>query len=218
MCLSWGCSRIGCWWKYLGLRRRNSIRLEKTIKWETAWYVFLTRYCWGVRGMRMRRDGHGHTWVINAYGILMGNREGKRPLERPWRRWEDNVGMDHKEVGLQGVAWIHLPEDRDIWRRQWTFVSHKVRRISGMTKLLKNDSAPESYVCPKLDLRCPFLVSAVKNDGISVSVLLIYRCVICFQALTKTMKNLSEWPSNTKIRSPKNANQTAWTTETYGNM
>jgi len=117
MCLGWGCSRIGCWGKYLGLRRRNSTRLEKTAKWDTTWYVFLTRYCWGVRGRRMRRGGHGHTWVISAYRILMGKREGKRPLERPWRRWEDSIGMDHKEIGLQGVDWIRQPEDRDLWRR-----------------------------------------------------------------------------------------------------
>jgi hypothetical protein len=47
----------------------------------------------------------------NAYRILVGNSEGKRPLERPRRRWMDNIKMDLGEIG-----WIDLAEDRDQWR------------------------------------------------------------------------------------------------------
>jgi hypothetical protein len=51
-----------------------------------------------------------------AYRILMGKPEGKRPLGRPRRRWEDNIKIDFQEVGCGGVAWIELVKDRDIWR------------------------------------------------------------------------------------------------------
>jgi hypothetical protein len=42
--------------------------------------------------------------------------EGKRPLERPRRRWEDGIRMDLRETGLGGVDWIRLAQDRDWWR------------------------------------------------------------------------------------------------------
>jgi hypothetical protein len=34
--------------------------------------------------------------------------EGKRPLRRPWHRWEDNIRMDVREIGCKGVDWIHM--------------------------------------------------------------------------------------------------------------
>ena len=46
----------------------------------------------------------------------MGKREGKRPLGRPRRRWEDNIKMDLQEVGCKGMDWIKLVQDRDRWR------------------------------------------------------------------------------------------------------
>jgi hypothetical protein len=46
--------------------------------------------------------------VKNAYKILVGKREGKRPLGRPKRRWEDNIRMDIREIGWKGVDWTHL--------------------------------------------------------------------------------------------------------------
>jgi hypothetical protein len=46
----------------------------------------------------------------------VGKPEGKRPLERPRRRWEDAIKMDLKKIGLGGVEWIHLAQDRDQWR------------------------------------------------------------------------------------------------------
>jgi hypothetical protein len=51
----------------------------------------------------------------NAYRILIGKPEGKRPLGRPSRRWED-IRMDLREIGWEGVDWIHLAEDRGQWR------------------------------------------------------------------------------------------------------
>ena len=45
-----------------------------------------------------------------------GNPEGKRPLGRPRRRWDDNIKMDLQEVGYGGMDWIELAQDRDRWR------------------------------------------------------------------------------------------------------
>ncbi|KAJ4441826.1 hypothetical protein ANN_11685 [Periplaneta americana] len=52
----------------------------------------------------------------NAYRVLVGRPEGKRPLGRPRRRWEDNIKMDLREVGYDGRDWINLARDRDQWR------------------------------------------------------------------------------------------------------
>jgi hypothetical protein len=52
----------------------------------------------------------------NVYRVLVGKPEGKRPLGRPRRRWEDGIKMDLREIGLGGVKWIHLAQDRDRWR------------------------------------------------------------------------------------------------------
>jgi hypothetical protein len=52
----------------------------------------------------------------NAYRILVGKLEGKRPLGRPTRRWEDNIRMDLRETGWGGMDWIDLAQDRDQWR------------------------------------------------------------------------------------------------------
>jgi hypothetical protein len=48
--------------------------------------------------------------------VLVGKPEGKRPLGRPRRRWEDGIRMDLREIGLGGVDWIPLSQDRDRWR------------------------------------------------------------------------------------------------------
>jgi hypothetical protein len=50
----------------------------------------------------------------NAYKILVGRPEGKRPLGRSRRRWEYDR-MDLRETGWEGVDWIHLAQDRDQW-------------------------------------------------------------------------------------------------------
>jgi hypothetical protein len=50
-----------------------------------------------------------------AYRALVGKPEGRRPLGRPRRRWED-IKMDLREVGCGGPGWIDLAQDRDRWR------------------------------------------------------------------------------------------------------
>jgi hypothetical protein len=52
----------------------------------------------------------------SVYKVLVGKSEGKRPLERPRHRWEDNIRMDFQEVGCGVMDWIGLSQDRDRWR------------------------------------------------------------------------------------------------------
>jgi hypothetical protein len=51
-----------------------------------------------------------------VYKVLVGKPEGKRPLERPRRRWENGIRMDLRQIGLGGVGWIRLVQDKDRWR------------------------------------------------------------------------------------------------------
>jgi hypothetical protein len=50
--------------------------------------------------------------VRGAHNILVGRSEGRRPLRRPRRRWEDNFKMDFREIGFGDVDWIHWAQDR----------------------------------------------------------------------------------------------------------
>jgi hypothetical protein len=51
-----------------------------------------------------------------VYMVLVGRPEGKRPLGRPRRRWEDNIKMDLRETGVDVANWIRLAQDRVQWR------------------------------------------------------------------------------------------------------
>jgi hypothetical protein len=54
-----------------------------------------------------------HAWGGGGiYWVLVGRREGKRPLGRPRRRWEDNIKMNLMEIGIDGANWIQLAQDR----------------------------------------------------------------------------------------------------------
>jgi hypothetical protein len=52
----------------------------------------------------------------NVYRALMGKPEGKRPLRRPRRRWEDGIRVDLRKIGWGSVDWIQLAQDKDRWR------------------------------------------------------------------------------------------------------
>jgi hypothetical protein len=52
----------------------------------------------------------------DVYTVLVGKPEGKRPLGRPRRRWEDNIRIELREVGCGGMDWIRLAQDRNRWR------------------------------------------------------------------------------------------------------
>jgi hypothetical protein len=51
-----------------------------------------------------------------VYRVLVGRPEGKRPLGRPRRRWEDNIKMDVRGIGIDGANSIRLAQDRVQWR------------------------------------------------------------------------------------------------------
>ena len=71
-----------------------------------------------VKSRRMRWAGHvarmGEDRVVQR--VLVGKPEGKRPLRRPRRRWNDNIKMDLQEVGGGRGDWMELAQDRDRWR------------------------------------------------------------------------------------------------------
>jgi hypothetical protein len=71
-----------------------------------------------IKSRKMRWAGHEARMgeKRNAYRLLVGNPEGKRPLGRPIRRWVDNIRMDLGEVGWGDVDWIDLAQDRNRWR------------------------------------------------------------------------------------------------------
>jgi hypothetical protein len=54
-----------------------------------------------------------------VFRILVGKPEGKRPLGRPRRRWDDNIKMDLQEVGCGGMDWMELSQYKDRWRVMW---------------------------------------------------------------------------------------------------
>jgi hypothetical protein len=67
-----------------------------------------------IKSRRMRWAGH----VVRrgegrgVYGVLVGRPEGKRPLGRPLCRWEANIKLDLREIGIDGANWIQLAQDR----------------------------------------------------------------------------------------------------------
>jgi hypothetical protein len=63
----------------------------------------------------------------NAYKILVGEPEGKRPLRRPRNRWEDNIRKNLKEMRWEGVDWMYLAQDR---YQSWVFVNMVMKGIS----------------------------------------------------------------------------------------
>ena len=71
-----------------------------------------------VKSRRMRWAGYvarmGEDRVVHR--VLVGKPEGKRPLGRPRRRWEDNIKMDLQEVGGCRGDWMEMAQDRDGWR------------------------------------------------------------------------------------------------------
>jgi hypothetical protein len=51
-----------------------------------------------------------------VYRVLVGKPKGKRPLVRPRRKWEDNIKLDLREIGIDGANWIRLAQNRVQWR------------------------------------------------------------------------------------------------------
>jgi hypothetical protein len=75
----------------------------------------------------------------NMYRLLVGKLEGKRPLERPRRRWIDNNKMDLLQIGLNVVDWIGLAQDRYRWRALVNSVMNlRFHKMLGTTEWLHN--------------------------------------------------------------------------------
>ena len=71
-----------------------------------------------IKSRRMKWAGHMARMEEGrgVHKVLVGITEGKRPLRRPRRRWEDNIKMDLQEVGRNCGDWMELAQDRDRWR------------------------------------------------------------------------------------------------------
>jgi hypothetical protein len=65
----------------------------------------------------------------NAYRLLVGKSERRRPRGRPRRRWVDNIKMDLLEIGWGGVDWIALAQDMDKWRALVSFALSNIANI-----------------------------------------------------------------------------------------
>jgi hypothetical protein len=63
-----------------------------------------------------------------VYRVLVGRPEGKRPLGRPRRRWEDNIKMDLRKIEIDGVNWIQLAQDRVQW---WACANTEINLQAG---------------------------------------------------------------------------------------
>jgi hypothetical protein len=89
-----------------------------------------------IKSRRMRWAGHRARTKerINAFRTMVGKPEGKRALGRPRRRRVENVKMDLKEIGWEGMDWIDLAQDRDQWRALVNTVMN--------LRVLKKGSAP----------------------------------------------------------------------------
>ena len=92
-------------WRKLHNEELNDLYCSPNIVWMIKW----RRMRWAGHVARMG-EGRG------VYRVLVGKPEGRRPLGRHRRRWEDNIRMDLREVGCGCVDWMELAEDRDRWR------------------------------------------------------------------------------------------------------
>jgi hypothetical protein len=72
----------------------NIVRVIKS--WRVSWAAHIVRM----------GEGRG------IYEVFVGRSEGTRPLGRPRRRWEDNIKMDLREMGIDGANWIRLAQER----------------------------------------------------------------------------------------------------------
>ena len=70
-----------------------------------------------IKSRRLRWAGHVARTKENrsVFKILVGKPTGKSPLGRPWSRWEDNIRMDLKEMGINTRNWVDSDQDKDYW-------------------------------------------------------------------------------------------------------
>jgi hypothetical protein len=103
--------------------------------------------------------------MLNAYKVLVGKREGKRPLGRPRHRWE-NIKMDLTEIGWCSIYWIHMAEDRDQCR--------KILEYLGDWWVLRKASASWSWLISVIrqavSVRILIAEARIQTQGISSGV------------------------------------------------
>jgi len=70
-----------------------------------------------IKWRRMRWVGYVARMGVrtSVYRVSVGKHEGKKPLGRPGRRWEDNIKLDHQEVTCEGMDWMELVQDKERW-------------------------------------------------------------------------------------------------------
>jgi hypothetical protein len=102
-------------------------------------YIYIYIYIYSVRvvkARRMRWVGHVALMVEGrgVHRVLVGKPEGKRPLGRPSRSWEDNIKMVLQEVGGSCGDWMEVVQDRDSWRALGGTVRNlRVPKIRGIS-------------------------------------------------------------------------------------
>jgi hypothetical protein len=92
--------------------------VEKLHNKELYAVYFSPNIIWVIKSRRLRWAGHVARMGErrSAYRVLLGKPEGRRPLGRPRRRWEDNIKMNLKRGWVGGIDWIDLAQHRDRWR------------------------------------------------------------------------------------------------------
>jgi hypothetical protein len=86
----------------------------------------------------------------NAYKILVGKPEGKKQLRWPWRRWEDNIRMDLREIGWEGVHWMHMAHERVqylaiSWLPEWLVAYQGLYVVGEWTNEAVNADCPSVH-------------------------------------------------------------------------
>ncbi|KAJ4448530.1 hypothetical protein ANN_10548 [Periplaneta americana] len=118
-----------------------------------------------IKSRRLRWAGHvaGMGESRNAYRMLVGRPEGKRPLGRPGRRWEDNIKMDLREVRYNDGEWINLAQDRDQWR---AYVRAAMNlRVPYMPYLLSKTAASR----PTKLLQLPLGLDSIRDENLMIT-------------------------------------------------
>ncbi|KAJ4443398.1 hypothetical protein ANN_05066 [Periplaneta americana] len=126
-----------------------------------------------IKSRRLRWAGHvarmGES--RNAYRVLVGRPEGKRPLGRPRRRWENNIKMDLREMGYDDREWINFAQDRDQWRA-YVRAARNLRScsvcamdsISSVFSVSRLSEPAVGSVCPMDSISSVFSVSRLSES------------------------------------------------------
>jgi len=95
-------------WRKLHNEELNDMHCSSNIVW-----VIKSRIRWARHVVRMGEKR-------SVYSVLVGRPEGKKPLGRARRRWEDNIKLDVQNVGCKSMDWVDLAQNRDRW---WAIVN-----------------------------------------------------------------------------------------------